>query len=317
LSTLEYPQCSAAGLPGEYPVVVCAGLAAAVHAHRHDQWQIGHGFLGLPNRTGCRSCKARREGPPAQLRIGEARGKTHRGDERVRCASKAPARRVGPDGRRAVREGSVAEGRSRAATCARRRAARRAWQRSVRRRAGHGIAWQWHGMASHGMAWHGMAMGPPRRALGGHATAVFRVHEGASRATRTANRSMHASLRGRALHCSCCWLASHGHQGRRAASGCTSMAVAVASACGDKTSRRIGRRTGRLLGGEWGKDSGWGVGVAGRTSTGATCAISASKRGSSGAHASPLYVQCTLANTRAKPFGSSCSNTSYSVSPSA
>jgi hypothetical protein len=31
-----------------YPVVLCAGLVAAVHAHRSAHWQVGHGFLGLP-----------------------------------------------------------------------------------------------------------------------------------------------------------------------------------------------------------------------------------------------------------------------------
>jgi hypothetical protein len=184
----------------------------------------------------------------------------------------------------------------------------RAWQRSVRRRAGHAIP-----------------MKPPRRDLvcirrrlpgckRGHVivppvrpllrTGVELASESVTAWSCDALRLLFACV-ARPLRPACgVW-------------GCTSVAVAVASACGDKTSRRIGRRTGRLLGGEWGKDSGWGVGVAGRTSTGATCAISASKRGSSGAHASPLYVQCTLANTRAKPFGSSCSNTSYSVSPSA
>jgi hypothetical protein len=36
-------------------------LAAAVHAHRQAQWQVGHGFLGLPYRTKYRNCKARQE----------------------------------------------------------------------------------------------------------------------------------------------------------------------------------------------------------------------------------------------------------------
>jgi hypothetical protein len=35
-----------------------AGLVAAVHAHRQAQWQVGSGFLGLPDRTGYRNCKA-------------------------------------------------------------------------------------------------------------------------------------------------------------------------------------------------------------------------------------------------------------------
>ena len=33
----------------------------------------------------------------------------------------------------------------------------------------------------------------------------------------------------------CCWVVSHGHQRRRAALGCTSVATAAASACGGKT----------------------------------------------------------------------------------
>ena len=46
--------------PGVYPVALCAGVVAAVHAHRHAQWQVGHGFLGLPNRAGYGYCTAAR-----------------------------------------------------------------------------------------------------------------------------------------------------------------------------------------------------------------------------------------------------------------
>jgi hypothetical protein len=66
---------------------------------------------------------------------------------------------------------------------------------------------------------------------------------------------VHASLRGRALQCGCCWVVSHGYQRRRAAWGCTSVATAAASACRGKTSRPIhrtmawGRVGGRVAGG--------------------------------------------------------------------
>ena len=61
--------------------------------------------------------------------------------------------------------------------------------------------------------------------------------------------------------------------------------------------KRAGRSIGRLLAGEWAASGGWGARAAGRTSTGVTCAISASKRGSSGAQATPLYMQVPAANT--------------------
>ena len=38
--------------PGVCPVVLCARLVAAVHAHQLAQWQVGHGFLGLPTQNG-------------------------------------------------------------------------------------------------------------------------------------------------------------------------------------------------------------------------------------------------------------------------
>ena len=69
-----------------------------------------------------------------------------------------------------------------------------------------------------------------------HHAAAVRLHEGkcfcATHATATSNRSMHASLRGRALQCGCCWNVPHGVLRRCAARGCTSVATAVASACG-------------------------------------------------------------------------------------
>ncbi len=157
-------------------------------------------------------------------------------------------------------------------------------------------------------AWHAMATKLPGRTMGVHQTALVRVQKGASgrasHATPMSNRRANASLRGRTLHCGRCQIVSHGHQRRRAAWGCTSVATAAASACGGKTNRRFWR----LLGGESASDGGSGAEAAGRTSTGATCAISASKRGSSGAQATPLYMQRPLANTSARSFHSPRSN---------
>ena len=214
---LEYPDVC--------PAVLCAGLVAAVHAHRQAHWQVGHGFLGLPNRTIER----------ARHSLGGRRGsgeKPRRRSARQVCQVRIakPARRVGPtaDAKCAMGVEQRVADCVRRATCARRCAARRAWQRSVWRR-----------------AWHGTATKLPGRALGVHAMAVARVQEvacgRAARATTTANRPVNALLRGRAMQCGCCWAVSHGHQGRRAAWGCTSVATAVASACGGKTSRLVHR----------------------------------------------------------------------------
>jgi hypothetical protein len=70
---------------------------------------------------------------------------------------------------------------------------------------------------------------------------------------------VHATLRGRALQCGCCSFVSHNPQRRRAACVCTSVATAVASACGAKTSRliqsddRLGSSGGLMArGGLWG-----------------------------------------------------------------
>ena len=66
---------------------------------------------------------------------------------------------------------------------------------------------------------YGMAMELPGRALGVQQAAVVVVQEGVSHSPTTANRSVHASLRGRALlHC---WprVVSHGHHRRRACVG--------------------------------------------------------------------------------------------------
>jgi hypothetical protein len=121
-----------------------------------------------------------------------------------------------------------------------------------------------------------------------HHAAAVRLHEAkcfcATHATATSNRSVHASLRGRALQCGCCWNVPHGTLRRCAAWGCTSEPTAVASAYGGQNEPAY-----RTI--DWGRvagDGGWGAGAAGRTSTGATSAISASKRGSSGAQASSL-----------------------------
>ena len=51
-----------------------------------------------------------------------------------------------------------------------------------------------------------------------------------------------ASLRSRALQCGCCWVMTYTHQRQRAPWGWTSLATAVASACGGKTGRQIHRK---------------------------------------------------------------------------
>jgi hypothetical protein len=46
----------------QHPMGTAPNLVAAVRTHRHAKWQVGHGFLGLPNRTEYPNCKARQEG---------------------------------------------------------------------------------------------------------------------------------------------------------------------------------------------------------------------------------------------------------------
>jgi hypothetical protein len=67
----------------------------------------------------------------------------------------------------------------------------------------------------------------------------------------------------------------------------------------------------------WGASGGLGAGAMGRTSTGTTCAISATNRGSSGAQSTPLYSQVPSAYKVACSFTSPRSNRKYQVSPSA
>jgi hypothetical protein len=152
-------------------------LVAAVHAHRQAQWQVGHGFLGLPNRAGYSNCEARQEG---------SAGKGSPGTSRLLlgCAAQPPA-----------------------TAC--------------------------------GVGMH----------LGGH---------GGRQRLRGAKRTADPSDDG------------------------------------------------------LGASGGWGAGAAGRTSTGATCAISASTRGLSGAQSSPLYMQRPSASTYAEAFQSPRSNTAPS-----
>ncbi len=113
--------------------------------------------------------------------------------------------------------------------------------------------------AEHGMAWQrsrldGLLVCTRRRAPDEGCEGARRACGRASRATPTSNRRVNASLRGRALLWSRCEIVSHSHQRRRAAWDCTSAAMAFESACGGKTSRRIGR----LLGGPV---AGWGLGL--------------------------------------------------------
>ncbi len=59
---------------------------AAVHAHRQAQWQVGHGFLRLPHRTGCPNCKARpRRKAPGKKRIAAFGNVARRHTARPKC----------------------------------------------------------------------------------------------------------------------------------------------------------------------------------------------------------------------------------------
>ena len=79
-----------------------SNLVAAVHAHRQAQWQVGHGLLGLPNRTGYPNCKPRQDGS----------GGEDRGMRRVH-------RDVKPAARASVRYGDVLDyGMAANASCA-------------------------------------------------------------------------------------------------------------------------------------------------------------------------------------------------------
>ena len=92
---------------------------------RHES-QVGHGFLGLPHRTGFQNCKARREGPPAHSvwQFGGCRGSGPRGHPRcrgggrVRCAPRNRAK--GRAGRHARGTGEGCSGGSRRACDVRR-----------------------------------------------------------------------------------------------------------------------------------------------------------------------------------------------------
>jgi hypothetical protein len=111
-------------------------LVAAAHAHRQAQWQVGNGFLGLPNRNGMAKLQNPARGPTgsvwgsARLGIGIWRrwARQARIERWARQARIETARSVGPDSTRVIRDGSAAEGRCVRATYALRHAARRAWQ---------------------------------------------------------------------------------------------------------------------------------------------------------------------------------------------
>ncbi len=213
--------------PNACPAVPCARWVAAVHAHRNAHWQVGHGLLGLP--------KPERDGETAKP--GERAKRLSLGSARLEQTATAAMGASGAHRNRAERRGRTAgarygmgvqrKGRMRATTARAWRqaqwhgdkhsAARRSWQRSTRRCAGHGMA---------------TANEAASTSLVVHLTAVVTVHEGASRATSTLNRRVSASLSHLALHCGCGWLVSHAHQRRRAAGECTSVAMAFASACG-------------------------------------------------------------------------------------
>jgi hypothetical protein len=135
--------------PNAYPVVLCARLVAAVHAHRQAQRQVGHGLLGLPNRNGM--AKLTKPGEWAHRHIlGVQAGPSVRFEGRRASGKKRSrrwARQVRIEKPRVKRVGTGRQARSKrphracdvcTETC--KGAARRAWQRSVRWRAGHGMA---------------------------------------------------------------------------------------------------------------------------------------------------------------------------------
>jgi hypothetical protein len=135
--------------------------------------------------------------------------------------------------------------------------------------------------------------------------AVVRVQEAPTRAPPASTRPAHAPLRGRALlllgcvarqPATACGVGVHlgGHGGGERLRGQNEPA--------DPSDDGLGASGGRV-----GGDGGWGARAAGRTSTGPTSAISASKRGSSGAQASPLYIKRPIADTSADSFRLLCS----------
>jgi hypothetical protein len=139
-STLECPRLRATGVPGRGPPSCCA------HASRPQctrtakrSGRLATASSACQTKPGWQNCKARREGPPTQFWGRQGSSKPHCGDGRVRCGTKGRARR------QARGTGWECSGRSqraclRCAACARRRAARRAWQRSAQPRAGYGMA---------------------------------------------------------------------------------------------------------------------------------------------------------------------------------
>ncbi len=199
-------------------------------AHRQAQWQVGHGLLGLPNRTGYRKLQSPASRPQA--------------GERLRCAA-----------------------------CARRCAARPECQRSMRRRAG-----RWHGNDA---ASTGPLACTGRRLLGRKWVPLVRP-------LRQIGVTAWPCLAARMLLLF----------GGVAWPPATGVGVHLGGHGGRQRLRRQNEPADpsddllpfvhRGQGGEWRASGGRGAGAAGRTSTGATCAISASKRGSSGAQASPL-----------------------------
>ncbi len=89
-----------------YPVVLCARLVAAAHAHRQAQWQVGHGFLGLPNGRDTKTAKPGERGHWHTLSLGvhgdvqpATRGSVRYGDvlrmERQRSGLDGPLVRTG------------------------------------------------------------------------------------------------------------------------------------------------------------------------------------------------------------------------------
>jgi hypothetical protein len=267
-----------------YPVVLRAGLVALLHAHRNAQWQAGHGFLGLPNRSGYQNYKAGKEGHRHTFGVGEAR-KTNLAAKGASDEHQKVARRVGPDGRRAVRDGSAVEGRGVRAGCG--VCTQRCSPPSV---AAFGTAacWAYHGSEAALMGfWCARVVRVQEGACGGasHATSNF---EATSKRVTAWSRVELRLL----LACvarppgTACGVGMHlvGHGVRERLRGQN-----------EPAHRTIA--WGRVAG-----DCGWAAGAVRRTLTGATFAASARKRVSSGAQAKSLYMQRPLGNTNPQAF---------------
>jgi hypothetical protein len=135
------------------------------------------------------------------------------------------------------------------------------------------------------MAWQRRCLDGP---IGVHRTAVVRAQEGAIRETTATNRRHCVAVLGSTNAVGLCRTATSDGVRRAPRQPRRSPAPAGGQ---NEPADQWDDCFHLFIGGKWasgGRFAGGGAEAAGRTSTGATCAISTSKRGSSGAQASPL-----------------------------